>query len=227
MKPTIYKDNRSMSKAVIGLLTIAAFVDMTGIVVQAMQISLISGAVQPEQIDLAKASASDARIAFQALLETGVRILTASAFLAWLYRSHRNLIALGSNKLKFTSGWAVGYFFIPVINLYRPLQILSEVWNRSVSAAAPSQSTEGIPPLVGGWWCAFLGASLAKNVASRMALAEGQELSAVANSSWLGIFAYLFSILAAVLAIQMINGICKHQDDRHQGLHPAPSHAFM
>ena len=44
-----------------------------------------------------------------------VYILTAVIFLMWLHRVSRNLQPLGSNGQRFSPGWAVGWWFIPIL----------------------------------------------------------------------------------------------------------------
>src|SRR5688572_6359973 len=49
----------------------------------------------------------------------------------WVYRTYRNLPALGAEGLNYSPGWAVGYYFIPVLNLFRPFQVMRETWRAS------------------------------------------------------------------------------------------------
>jgi hypothetical protein len=44
--------------------------------------------------------------------------VTSVAFFVWLHRANRNLPALGAIGLKFTPGWAVGCFFVPLVNVF-------------------------------------------------------------------------------------------------------------
>ena len=56
---------------------------------------------------------------------------TSVAFLFWFHRVQKNLPALGGRELKYTPGWAVGGFFVPFLNLVRPIQVMREVWHGS------------------------------------------------------------------------------------------------
>ncbi|MFC1995866.1 DUF4328 domain-containing protein [Chloroflexota bacterium] len=44
-------------------------------------------------------------------------VITAVLFYMWIHRAHRNLPSLGVSGLKYSPGWAVGGFFIPILNL--------------------------------------------------------------------------------------------------------------
>ncbi len=59
--------------------------------------------------------------------------LTIICFLGWLHRAYRNLEIFGKNNNRFSPGWAVGWWFIPVANIFRPFQIMDELWQNSLN----------------------------------------------------------------------------------------------
>jgi hypothetical protein len=68
--------------------------------------------------------------------------MTALFFLLWTYRSYRHLSALSDRDLRFSPGWAVGWFFAPIMNLFRPYQVMKEIWEESDPGAGPSRPGE-------------------------------------------------------------------------------------
>lgn len=80
------------------------------------------------QIALSDWQRSEARVAAAALVELAVFIVAVVLFLRWLHLCYRNLRELGTDDLRFTPGWAVGYWFVPILNVVRPKQILDELW---------------------------------------------------------------------------------------------------
>ncbi len=54
-----------------------------------------------------------------------ILFVTAAFFLVWVYRAHANVHALGFNELKFSPGWAVGWWFIPFFNLVQPARAMA------------------------------------------------------------------------------------------------------
>lgn len=38
----------------------------------------------------------------------------------WIYRAHDNLRAAGVTDLEFTPGSSIGWFFVPIMNLFKP-----------------------------------------------------------------------------------------------------------
>ncbi len=92
----------------------------------------------------------------------GLRLLlfagTASLFLAWIYHARANVRALGVRRPRFTSGWAVGAFLVPGMNLFRPYAVLGEIWQASDPAILDPFGWRGarVPRLLRLWWGATL-----------------------------------------------------------------------
>lgn len=55
-------------------------------------------------------------------------VLSFIPFFMWLYRAYYNFEAIKLRGLATTSGWAVGYWFIPFANLYYMPTVLNEIW---------------------------------------------------------------------------------------------------
>jgi hypothetical protein len=53
-------------------------------------------------------------------------LAAAAAFFVWLHRAYGNLPNLGATP-RWSAGWAIGWWFVPVMNIVRPLQILDEL----------------------------------------------------------------------------------------------------
>jgi hypothetical protein len=58
-------------------------------------------------------------------------VAAAVAVPMWCHRVYRNLPALGAQSLKFSPSWAAGAWFVPVLNIWRPYEVLREVWQNS------------------------------------------------------------------------------------------------
>jgi len=49
----------------------------------------------------------------------------------WVYRGYKNIQALNADKPRFSPGWAVGGFFIPIYNFIHPLFVMIDLWKSS------------------------------------------------------------------------------------------------
>jgi hypothetical protein len=87
------------------------------------------------------------------------------AMLAWFYRAAKNARAISAG-LETRPGWAVGYFFVPILSLYRPYRTMSEIWR---SAHAPlSWKTRDDPVSIRFWWGGWLTGAIAGSIAGRV-----------------------------------------------------------
>jgi len=157
----------------------------------------------------ARATATDIAAFFQAVL----LLATGICFFVWMYRRDKNLRAFGAEELQFRPGWVVGYFFVPIMNLYRPYQALSEIWQASDPdpAARTKAGRRHIhpPALLGFWWGCWLLWSVIDGIASQDA--AGSASSAVGAP---------FRLVAAILAILVVRLYTKRQQEtaRHLAL---------
>jgi hypothetical protein len=70
----------------------------------------------------------------------------------WTWRAWSNLHAIGLKGLRFSPAYAVGAFFIPVINLFEPLRAMRELYNRSAGEDAYQADAE-VGDATAWWGC--------------------------------------------------------------------------
>ena len=146
-------------------------------------------------------------------------VLTAVFFLIWLYRAHSNLPLLRPSFLKYTPGWAVGYWFIPFINLYRPYQVVREVWWESDPEIPEEQmflteSLHNAPSYMGLWWAFWLGFNFLSNITYRIVW-DPEDLNTVTISGYFFVIQGIMVIAAGALLIHSILDISERQSKRH------------
>ncbi|HKO99835.1 MAG TPA: DUF4328 domain-containing protein [Pyrinomonadaceae bacterium] len=145
-----------------------------------------------------------------ALLEIAVYIATVVAFLMWLYRSYENLPSFGIRKgeIKYSSGWAVGSFFVPFVTLVVPYRAIKELWNKSVPNSGDFFRDLGPPGFFPLWWGFWLASNFANQIYLRLSW-RGEMTPEV--SSILGLVTSILDIVAAILAIMVVREIDRQQ----------------
>ena len=160
---------------------------------------------------------------FAALLQLPCLIFTIVFFLIWLNRANKNLTPLRANHPEFSSGWAVGWWFIPFANLVKPFQVVREVWNESDPDFDPSlsflSSSAGTPAILSFWWAFWIISNIVSNITNRMFndLAEQMHKATTQDLEFTGYFFIVSGVLttiAAVLAIKIVYGITNRQEER-------------
>lgn len=123
-----------------------------------------------------------------------VSILSAVFFCVWVHRASTNAWAFQRYPMSITPGWAVGWFFVPIASLWKPLQAIREVWNASSAEAWGSSG------LVSGWWAAWVISNVLARVTARV------------ESIPLDGFHVLVHGAAAALGILVIREIARRQE---------------
>jgi hypothetical protein len=83
----------------------------------------------------------------------GFHVLVECLFFFWIYFANKNCRNFTSN-MTYTPGFAVGCFFIPILNLFRPYQVMQEIWKVSANPQAWLGKRDSM--LVGCWFLALL-----------------------------------------------------------------------
>lgn len=78
-------------------------------------------------------------------------------FCAWLVRASKNARALGARGMEFTPGWTAGWFFVPVMNLFRPYEAVKELYQASDPESGASDWAALEPPgFILSWWLSWI-----------------------------------------------------------------------
>ncbi|HEX9061166.1 MAG TPA: DUF4328 domain-containing protein [Clostridia bacterium] len=125
----VFNSNKILSKSILILTILFVTISLFSIVADFFQFSLIADlkeGLHKELID-----SNDSRQGVIAILNLFILIPLMVVFYTWVNRSNKNLSALGVKNKIFSSGWSVGWFFIPVMSIYKPCQVMKEIWNES------------------------------------------------------------------------------------------------
>lgn len=125
----------------------------------------------------------------------------------WIYRAHANLHESGRGALTVSPGWAVGWFFIPIANLFKPFQAMRELWNASMGDA--DSYSAPAPQSVGLWWGSWLVANMVGNFSTQMSLRGGDETFWL--SALLGAISSVALVVCARCLLHLIRDITQAQ----------------
>jgi Domain of unknown function (DUF4328) len=130
-------------------LCLAILADVAALLADGAQFSLVQRATWGG-VTLAEIQSNDTRQTVVSIVQGAVLVLAAVCFLRWFRRAYQNVPAISAVKTRWTSGWAVGYWFVPIYSWIRPKQIADEIWR----SADPEPSGEH--RLVDCWWGAWI-----------------------------------------------------------------------
>ena len=171
------------------------------------------------EVALTEAELSDGVSMVLGLLSVGVLIGTGITFLMWFHRVRANLPALGITDARWSPGWAVGWWFVPIMSLFRPYQIAAEIWRASDPVATPVDwRTRPVPPLLGWWWALFVASVVTSQISFRrwMRVDENTTSDFMQNLALLDTATAAIDLVGAWLAIRIIREIERRQFERAQ-----------
>ena len=178
------------------------------------QIQLLESADPLVGIDPTAATANDIRqnvIVFTAL---AITIVTGIAYSFWVYRAHQNLPSLGAASIEYSPGWAVGSFFVPILNLFRPCQIMLEIWRGSDPERLSPMGTPHPETIVGWWWGLWVTAGIADRISGSLSR-SAETIPDLKTSSWLVIAVAALGVPLAIVALLMVRTVDRHQTARY------------
>jgi hypothetical protein len=157
--------------------------------------------VSPAEIDQSEAELYDAVGLWLSVANLALFLLTGVLFIIWLFRAHRS-DRMYPAQLRHASGWAIGGWFVPILSLWRPPQMVLDV-RRGASGT-------GWPPtaLVLWWWWMLLVSNVVQGVANALApsadgafgtYVDGARRHLVVDAS-----ASVLAAVAAILAIMVV-----------------------
>jgi hypothetical protein len=134
---------------------------------------------------------------------------TIVVWLVWQHRGQSNLHALAIPRLTFSPGWAVGWWLIPIANLWKPFQTVRELWKASDGDEAWWRLTTW--SAIGWWWACWVAFNILYNTTIRFYGSETATVNSYIIGDWTSISGDLVSIVAAVLAISIVRSVTDRQ----------------
>jgi hypothetical protein len=135
-------------------------------------------------------------------------LITGILFLKWIYRANLNVRGFGAQGLKFTPGWAIGFYFVPIMNLWKPYQAMLEFWQASQDPRYwRSNKTSAV---VHWWWAFWVFSSVMNNVQFRLGM-KAESVDELTGLSSLALFTEVIDIILTFLAMAVVRRIVAMQ----------------
>lgn len=126
------RPNQKRSEIAIILIWICLIVNLISLFSSYLQYGLLTQLSRGVQISSHILEQNDSREQVIGYVTLIVSIISAVTFIQWFRRAYFNLHILVPN-LAFAEGWAAGSWFVPIIGLYRPYQIMVELYNKTTA----------------------------------------------------------------------------------------------
>lgn len=220
----VWRDNARLTSWCIGLLYAQAALAVAALWSGWLELGLFdrieAGSFETEAEFLAAADANDFRDGLIVICQSVAAITGGILILVWIYRANANLRSRGV-KLYNSPGWAVGWFFVPIANFWKPFGAMRDLWKGSTSPEDWQQAQWPIG-LFATWWTLWLASILVSNAAFRQAMRiEG--ISDLRAMTQFYIALDLASIPLCLIFPFIMHGIETLQQEMHRSVSQAPA----
>lgn len=199
-------DLMSLTNFLKKMLWISLGITVISLISDFMQMDLLSAG----SFSQAKAETNDSRQQIIGIMNLAAFVVTGITFLKWIYRANSNCHGFNAQGMQFSPGWAIGYYFIPFLNLYRPYRAMKEIWKVSDNPA-DWQNSSGHALLV-WWWALWLIAGSLGQASFRMSM-KAETISSLQAATIMSIASGIVDIPLFIVAGSLVSAIFRKQED--------------
>jgi hypothetical protein len=143
-----------------------------------------------------------------------IMIVSWIASAIWIYRASWNARQIVPDPKRIGPGWAIGWFFIPIMWYWKPYQAIRQCWNSSTNPGGNIDSPA--PGFLSLWWWTWCAGWILPWFALALIYMGLAKSSAVLEV--LLLLSGLSALVASILFIRLIRSITKAQRDASPGL---------
>jgi hypothetical protein len=213
--PEHYIPLRGRVQAVTIVFVILALVCAAAVWSGVLELRLMDRIIAGGEITEAEATSNDDRQRMFGLVQFGLGIAAAVVFIRWLYAAYQNIQIVAPAERRYSPGWAIGSWFVPIMNLFRPKQMVNDVWRaggKDVQDAQPGW-------LLLSWWLFWLVGNFAVNAAAR-SYNDAETAEELRTGTILFMISDVMSVVGAVLAIVVVRRASDRLDARATAVPP-------
>jgi len=211
------KPNQQQSKNLIILIWVVLILDVVSFVSSYYQYTLLQAIANGNNFPVETLTANDTRERFIALAYLVAFIISAITFVEWFRRAYYNLHQKVSH-LSHSEGWAAGSWFVPIINVYRPYQIMKELY-RETKEYLTHNGIEINQTLstkyLGLWWTLWLTNGVIGNGLFRLSMKAKtfDQLTSITSGYMI---LHIIGIILALITLKVISDYAKIEPLLHE-----------
>jgi uncharacterized protein DUF4328 len=210
-----YRSGRGRALWVMGLIACVMALAAIGIAFRLLEANILRDIAAGRFVSRSTADASDARVALAAFFQLPVMIAAIVMWCVWQFRGQDNLRHLGAADLKFSPGWAVGWWFIPFANFVKPFLAVRELHRASdPHAGAIDWKAARTAPILIAWWAAWLLRAVPAGLSISVTGIGPASVQDLLTRNTFAILEHLATIVAGVLAIMVVREIDRRQTEK-------------
>lgn len=204
------KPNGQRAKNAITLIWIILGLEIVSLISGYFQYDMIQTFANNGDISMETADSNDIREQFIGIIYMIAFIISTVTFIQWFRRAYFNL-HIKVNNLSHSEGWAAGSWFVPIVNLYRPFQIMKELFGETKKLFIKNEMTVSEifnTNYLRLWW----GFWIINNIIGQFVFRYSRNAETIEELTTLtiaGMIANIVGIPLALITVKIIRGYSK------------------
>ena len=199
------RPNKQRARNAIMLIWIVMGLEVVLLISGYLQYELLNQWSNGGEISIESADANDSREQILGIVYMIAYILSSVMFIQWFRRAYYNLHQK-INHLSYSEGWAAGAWFVPILNLFRPYQIMKELYNETKNLLLKNGlniSKSFSTNLVGLWWALWIIGSFLGQAVFRLSM-NAETIDELTTMTMVSMASNVFGIPLGLIAIKVI-----------------------
>lgn len=203
--------NGYRAKTAVTLIWIVMFLDIISFISGYFQLNLILRVEDGVAVSASEIDSNDTREQGIAIFYLIAYIISGIVFIQWFRRAYFNLHQK-KEFLSFSEGWAAGSWFVPIVSLYRPLQIMKELYEEtrdfliSKGETFPKDLTTNF---LGLWWTLWIVNNLIGQIIFRI---DADTLPVLKGVTLLSLAGNVIGIILAFVTVKVIRDYAEAEE---------------
>lgn len=201
------RPNSQRAKIAIILIYIVLGLEVLSFMSNGMQYNLINDLLNGGDIIEDDLYSNDRRVQYIGIIFFIAWITSGITFIMWFRRAYYNLGMI--TKTELNDNWAVWSWIVPVISVFRPYNMMSELYNKTIFIlkGSPISYNQNFNSNILSWWWGFW---IVNNIISwfvfRLYYFAGNNVDKLLEITMIEMFTNVIGIISAFLAIKVVKG---------------------
>jgi hypothetical protein len=198
------RPNGQRAKNAITLIGILLVLELISLISGYFQYDLLQSVLNGEELLTETADENDLREQIIAIIYLIVFVISGVTFIQWFRRAYFNLHQK-TDCLTYSEGWAAGSWFVPIVSLYRPYQIMKDLYKETEELLSEKQIdvTNYTTKYLGIWWTLWVINSFVGQIVSRYSI-KAVTIDELTTSTLASMGSNILGIPLAFITIKVI-----------------------
>jgi len=197
------RPNSSRAKTAITLIWVVMALEIISFISGLFQYDLLLSLEDGLSFSESELASNDNREQAIAVLFFIASVISGITFIQWFRRAYYNLHQRVDN-LSSSEGWAAGSWFVPIICLFRPFQIMKELYietNFYLVSKGAALKRELSPSYLGLWWTLWIISNIIAQIIFR---SSADTISQIIGMAFLGLVGNVVGVILAFVTVKVI-----------------------